>query len=228
MIQAFLSRCCWRSPRRHFDLHRIDHVPPPLFPTVKQRNYQKSVSLLAFAWLSLRRATVYAHDLSWYRLLLIMSDTDFNSSRAAMPKILGMPRWLAFSLLTLLVWGAWGGVSKLASGGVDANTNQVFFTFGLLPLILFVWRSSRAKTRGEGRRIGIAWAFLTGILGGTGNIAFFHALVMGGKASIVAPVTALFPLVTVVLAVTLLHERIGTAQKMGLVLALGAIYLLSM
>jgi drug/metabolite transporter (DMT)-like permease len=34
--------------------------------------------------------------------------------------------------------------------------------------------------------------------------------------------------VTVVLAVTLLHERVGTTQKLGLVLALIAIYLLSM
>lgn len=157
-----------------------------------------------------------------------MAETVLNPPRAAMPKILGMPRWLAFSLVTILLWGAWGGVSKVASGGVDANTNQVFFTLGLLPLILFVWRSSRAKADREGRRIGIAWAFLTGILGGTGNIAFFHALVMGGKASIVAPVTALFPLVTVILAMGFLHERIGTAQKVGLVLALAAIYLLSM
>jgi transporter family protein len=150
------------------------------------------------------------------------------ASRAAMPRILGMPRWLAFSLLTILVWGAWGAVSKVASEGVDANTNQVFFTLGLLPLILIVLRSPRNAAGGEGRRIGIAWAFLTGILGGTGNIAFFHALVIGGKVSVVSPVTALFPLVTVVLAVTLLHERVGTAQKIGLVLALVAIYLLSM
>lgn len=161
-------------------------------------------------------------------LLAPISETDVTSARDAMPKILGMPRWLAFSLLTILVWGAWGGVSKVASNGVDANTNQVFFTFGLLPLILIMWRSSRVRTMQEGRSIGIAWAFLTGILGGTGNIAFFHALVIGGKASIVSPVTALFPLVTVILAVAFLHERIGTAQKIGLVLALGAIYLLSM
>jgi drug/metabolite transporter (DMT)-like permease len=32
----------------------------------------------------------------------------------------------------------------------------------------------------------------------------------------------------VILAVTLLHERLGTAQKAGLALALVAIYLLSM
>jgi transporter family protein len=149
------------------------------------------------------------------------------ASRAAMPRILGMPRWLAFSLLTILVWGAWGVISKVASEGVDANTNQIFFTFGLLPLIAIVWRSPRNAGGGAGRRTGLAWAFLTGILGGTGNIAFFHALVMGGKASIVSPVTALFPLVTVILAVTFLHERLGTAQKIGLALALVAIYLLS-
>src|SRR2546423_9983136 len=151
-----------------------------------------------------------------------------TTSRAAMPSILGMPRWLAFSLLTILVWGAWGAVSKVASEGIDADTNQVFFTFGLLPLIALVWRSPRNAAGGAGRRIGIGWAFLTGILGGTGNIAFFHALTMGGKGSVVSPVTALFPLVTVVLAVKLLHERIGTAQKLGLLLALIAIYLLSM
>lgn len=149
-------------------------------------------------------------------------------SRAATPRILGMPRWLAFSLLTILVWGAWGAISKVASEGVDADTNQVFFTFGLLPLIAIVWRSPRNATGGTGRRAGIGWAFVTGILGGTGNIAFFRALAMGGKASIVSPVTALFPFVTVILAVTLLHERVGTAQKIGLALALIAIYLLSM
>jgi len=150
------------------------------------------------------------------------------TSRAAMPRILGMPRWLAFSLLTILLWGTWGVVSKVASEGVDAYSNQALFSFGLLPLIALVWRSPRNAAGGAGRRSGIGWAFLTGILGGTGNIAFFHALGMGGKASIVSPVTALFPVVTVMLAVTLLHERVGTAQKVGLALALVAIYLLSM
>jgi transporter family protein len=137
----------------------------------------------------------------------------------------GMPRWLAFSLLTILSWGAWGVVSKIVSDGVDANTNQVFFTLGLLPLMLIVMRE---RTRGgRQNRAGIGWAFLTGILGGTGNIAFFRALAVGGNASIVVPVTALFPLVTVILAVGVLHERLGTAQKVGLLLAFAAIYLLS-
>ena len=138
-----------------------------------------------------------------------------------------MPAWLRYSLLTILVWGAWGVVSKIVSDRIDANTNQVFFSLGLLPLIIFVARSPR--TRGDDRRrSGITWAFLTGILGGTGNIAFFRALVVGGQASIVVPATALYPLVTVILASWFLHERMRRIQQLGLVLALAAIYLLSM
>lgn len=131
-----------------------------------------------------------------------------------------------YSLLTILAWGAWGVVSKVASASVDANTNQIFFTIGILPLIVLVLQSPRLAV-GTQRKLGITWAFITGILGGTGNIAFFHALVIGGKVSIVVPATALFPLVTVILAITFLHERLGKLQILGFVLALAAIYLLS-
>ena len=148
-------------------------------------------------------------------------------ARNPAPTLAGMPRWLAYSLLTIVCWGAWGAVSKVASDGIDANTNQIYFTLGLLPLMLFLTRSPRL-CGGQQRRAGIAWAFITGILGGTGNIAFFRALGSGGNASIVVPATALFPLVTVILAVGLLRERLGRAQQLGLVLALIAIYLLSM
>jgi len=138
-----------------------------------------------------------------------------------------MPKWLWYSILTTVFWGAWGVVSKVASAGVDANTNQVFFMLGILPLTLAVLRSPRIAVGGQQRRVGIFWAFLTGILGGIGNIAFFHALVIGGKASIVIPVTGLSPLVTVIVAVILLKERLGMSQKIGVAAALVAIYLLS-
>ena len=142
-----------------------------------------------------------------------------------------MPRWLVWSLATILLWGTWGLVSKIASDGVDAYTNQLLYTVGLLPLLVFVaWSVSRERTEGltpAKKRSGILWAFFTGILGGVGNIAFFQALVTGGKASIVAPVTALFPMVTVVLAVLFLRERVGRTQWLGLLLAFVAIYLLS-
>jgi transporter family protein len=141
-----------------------------------------------------------------------------------------LPVWLLWSLVTILLWGAWGLVSKVASNGVDVYVNQLLYTAGLAPLMIFVAWSVRKHSLAESdlnRRRGMFWAFLTGILGGLGNLAFFQALVKGGKASVVAPVTALFPMVTVLLAVLFLKERLGRSQWVGLALAFVAIYLLS-
>jgi bacterial/archaeal transporter family protein len=140
------------------------------------------------------------------------------------------PRWLLWSLATIVLWGTWGLVSKIASAGLDAYVNQLLYTVGLAPLMIFVAWAVHKRSAGEvrdGRNRGIFWAFLTGILGGVGNIAFFQALVKGGKASVVSPVTALFPMVTVLLALIFLKEKLGRVQWVGLALAFVAIYLLS-
>jgi len=140
-----------------------------------------------------------------------------------------LPPWLLWSLLTIVLWGTWGLVSKIASAGEDAYMNQLLYTAGLVPLIVLVAITvHREKGAQAGNHaMGIFWAFLTGILGGLGNIAFFQALVGGGKASVVAPVTALFPMVTVLLALLFLKEKLGRSQWLGLALAFAAIYMLS-
>lgn len=140
------------------------------------------------------------------------------------------PLWLLWSIATIVLWGLWGLVSKVASNGVDVYVNQLLYTVGLAPLMVFVgWTVYKHSPREDARarRKGVFWAFLTGTLGGLGNLAFFQALVKGGEASIVAPVTALFPMVTVLLAVVFLRERLGRTQWVGLGLAFVAIYLLS-
>ncbi len=139
-------------------------------------------------------------------------------------------KWLLWSLITIVLWGTWGLVSKVASAGMDAWVNQLLYTAGLAPLLIFVAITVHRRGKNdlrEGRRMGVFWAFFTGILGGVGNIFFFQAMVAGGKASVVAPVTALFPMITVLLALTFLHERLGRVQWLGLSLAFVAIYLLS-
>jgi transporter family protein len=141
-----------------------------------------------------------------------------------------LPLWLGWSLVTILLWGTWGLVSKIASDGVDAYMNQLLFTVGIAPLLIFVSLKVSKGIPGEnrkGRGRGVFWAFLTGILGGLGNMAYFQAMVKGGKASVVTPVTALFPMVTVLLALLFLKERLGRVQWIGLGLAFVAIYLLN-
>jgi bacterial/archaeal transporter family protein len=154
-------------------------------------------------------------------------ESTATDPKPAWPK--RIPIWLVWSLLTIVLWGTWGLVSKIASAGVDAYMNQLLYTAGLAPLMVFVAITVH-RERGEksiNRGLGVFWAFLTGILGGVGNIAFFQAMVKGGKASVVAPVTALFPMVTVLLALMFLKEKLGRTQWLGLALAFAAIYMLS-
>jgi uncharacterized membrane protein len=65
------------------------------------------------------------------------------------------------------------------------------------------------------------------VLAGTGNVAFYLALSAGGKASIVTPMTCLFPVVTVTLAYFVLRERVTSLQATGMLMSFVAIYLLS-
>ncbi len=136
-----------------------------------------------------------------------------------------MPRWVLFTLLTTLLWGVWGFESKLLVDRTTPYAAQVIFTAGMLALgaaVLF----SRNRCAGTNRVKGIFWAVLTGILGGTGNIFFLIAL-QQGKASIIMPLTSLSPVVTVLVGITLMREKLNRYQASGLVLAMAAIFLLS-
>src|SRR6266850_4944009 len=56
-------------------------------------------------------------------------------------------------------------------------------------------------------------------------MAYYDVLSRGGKAATVVPLTALYPLVTIALAVLLLKERLNRIQLGGVLLSLIAIYL---
>ena len=134
--------------------------------------------------------------------------------------------WLWPSLLTIFFYGVWGLQSKIIVGRISPWMNQVLFPVGLLPLLVWILLSRRARG-GINNLKGVIAALVTGILGGAGNVAFFVALARGGRVSIVVPMTCLNPLVTVILAYFFLHEKLTRLQVTGLVLALVAIYLLS-
>jgi bacterial/archaeal transporter family protein len=137
-----------------------------------------------------------------------------------------MPAWLFYTLLTALLWGVWGFEAKLLMDRASPYAGQVLFTFGLVvPLAVVLF--SKRRFSGEHRARGTFYAVLTGLLGGGGNIAFYVAL-NSGSASTVVPMTSLSPLVTVLVGVVFLKERMRARQYAGLALALVAIYLLSL
>jgi len=135
-----------------------------------------------------------------------------------------MPRWLIWSLAALLSWGVWAILSKLIGAALSAAHSQALSTVGLVPVMIALGCSGRLSTTGRQPR-GILCAFAAGVLGCAGNVAYYHALNRGGKAATVVPLTALYPLVTIVLAVIVLREKLNRIQIAGLLLSLTAIYL---
>jgi drug/metabolite transporter (DMT)-like permease len=137
-----------------------------------------------------------------------------------------MPRWFIASLVAVGFWGVWGLVFAAASNLMPPLMVQVLTTLGLTPVAVGLCFSKDVR-KGQRRGRGIAWGLATGLGGTVGTIALSQAFVLGGEASVVAPLTAMFPLVTLALAVAFLRERLNVVQGFGVVIALGAIFLFS-
>lgn len=135
--------------------------------------------------------------------------------------------WMLLSILTVLLWGAWGLESKMIVDRISPWMNQVLFSIGLVPLAALMLFSKNLRRCGDSGGKGASYGLATGVCGATGNIALYLALGTGGKASLVVPISGLAPLVTVVLALLILKESINRIQMIGLGFALISIYLLS-
>ncbi len=135
-----------------------------------------------------------------------------------------MTHWLGYSMIAVVLWGMVGLLQKLGTNRISAPSLQVWLTIGFLVLLPWFLLG--------GRWIPLASATLgIGLLGGfvnaMGSWCLFTALERGAKASVAIPLTALYPLVTVVLAIVLLGEALTARQWLGVGLAVVAGSMLS-
>jgi uncharacterized membrane protein len=138
-----------------------------------------------------------------------------------------MPRWLLYSLLAVICWGVWALLGKVIGDALSPAHTQALSTIGLLPIMLALWRIRRSERGGEVANAtrGKWFALSAGVITCVGNIAYYDVLNRGAKASMVVPLTALYPVVTVVLALLVLKEQLNWIQGLGIMLSLVAIYL---
>jgi bacterial/archaeal transporter family protein len=137
-----------------------------------------------------------------------------------------LPGWIWFSAIALLLWGITGVTQKLATNRISSELAFVWFAYAMIAIsaTLAVFVPVHWHVRPL-----IFWAAVVGgTLNGLGALTSFTALESGGKASVVISLISLYPLVTVALAVTILHERITPAQAIGVGLAIVAAILLSL
>jgi uncharacterized membrane protein len=135
-----------------------------------------------------------------------------------------MPAWLTWTFVALLSWGIWAVLSKALGGALTPEQSQVFSTLGMLPILLPLALSKRASLRGASRK-GLLLALIGGVVSCLGNVAYYSALTRGGTVATVVSLTALYPLVTILLAVLVLRERLNPVQLAGVVLSFVAIWL---
>ena len=133
--------------------------------------------------------------------------------------------WMFFALVTLVLFGIAAITQKLSTNHISAELSFIWFgaAFVVIGVVILLvqpmnWHLSASTW---------LWTILAGACNALGAWASFVAYGSGGKASIVTPLAALYPLLTVVLAVPFFHERINMREALGIVLALAAAVALS-
>src|SRR5436309_1948495 len=135
-----------------------------------------------------------------------------------------MPRWLIYSILTVIFWGVWGFIPGLL-GTISAEQRQVLSILGLLPIMGWLaWRQGQPNWNGARVHRGCLLAFVAGLVGNAGNLFFYQLISAGQSAATVVPLTSLYPLVTVLLAFAFLKEELSAIPLVGIGLALISIY----
>ena len=136
---------------------------------------------------------------------------------------------MVFTILALLGWGIGAFLSKLAADRI--GTQSVFWDLvGYIPLIiiysLITFKLKNVITQIHIEKTGVILAFLAGFMGSIGFISFYY-LMTRSEASLVTPITALYPALTAILAIIFLHEGFTVTKVAGITLSLVAIFLLS-
>ena len=131
---------------------------------------------------------------------------------------------MVYGVLCLLFWGLWGFVLKLAYSNL--SWTETYFLSTLASFIVMLVVVSYYRAIPMSLNTYSVTALVAGVFGGAGYIFFVKAL-EHGKASVVIPLTALYPAVTAIIALIILREKISLYQGIGIVLAIAAAILLS-
>lgn len=131
---------------------------------------------------------------------------------------------MGYTFLTVLTWGLWGVFSKLAANYTKPRQSILFQTAGVLAFALIVLVLEKFNV--QWTTPGFSWAALGGFCAFVGFLTFFAALIDGNTSSVVV-LSALYPLVTILISIAFLHERLTGRQAIGIALALIASALLA-
>jgi transporter family protein len=139
-------------------------------------------------------------------------------------KIIQVYDWLIYALISAFLYGLWAIFSKLATNYINPHSILFYEGIGFLVPIFIVLAKANFTLSSDIR--GIIYAILVGITGAVATLFLFVAL-SKGHAFIIVPITALYPIFTILMAYFILKEPIAFQQIIGLVFALVAVVMLT-
>jgi bacterial/archaeal transporter family protein len=123
--------------------------------------------------------------------------------------------WQGLSFVVLLCWGVLAVFQKLAMNRISAQSAMVWTAGGMVLLQLFFFPDKFILYSAAS----LGWALLNGVFNGLGIFFLLTAMRNGGKASIVEPLSALYPVLVVLLAPFILRESISGVHAVGVLCA---------
>ncbi len=135
-----------------------------------------------------------------------------------------MEKWIGIALIVVLLWGLGSFFGKLALIKDIPYRVYLFEGIGtLIVLISFVFFKKVEIFTNFSFNI---YASLMGICWGLGTIFFIIAL-HSSKLSVIVPITAIYPAITVLLSLLFLQERLELKEIIGIVFAMLSIAFLA-
>lgn len=135
-----------------------------------------------------------------------------------------MKDWIVPALGAMMFWGLWGFLPKITTTYLNPRSAIVYEVLGAIVLAIAMLISLNFQP--QVHPIGIGLAMTTGMLGFGGAFCFLTA-VMTGPVTLVSTISALYPTVSIFLAIAFLHETITLQQGIGIVLAIVAMILVA-
>lgn len=135
-----------------------------------------------------------------------------------------MINWFPASLLALFSFGLWGFFTKLSVTHIDSRSALIYQTLGVMVIGFCMLNIMNFKPATDMK--GLGYALLTGLTYAIG-CWFYLIAASKGKIITVVTLTALYPLITILLAFLLLKENISLKQGAGIMLAFFSIFLMS-
>jgi len=184
--------------------------------------------VLAYFWFKERLNLIQAGGilLAVVAIILLSGEAKNLGDPLAIIRRISLTPWMLYSLGAMVCWGVFSATQKVSTNHVSAELSYLAWCAAFIPIAIGIvlikplnWNMSAA----------MVWSGLAaGALNSFGVIAAFAAYRYDGKAAIVTTLAAAIqPLVTIVLALIFLGEKVGLIESAGIALAILAAVALS-